>query len=59
MANHMKDAEVIKALAGLGINIPPKEISPDIQKVLDRLEDYEKEMGQKLDPDILSKYLSS
>lgn len=54
-----KDIEVIKALAELGLNITPKEISPEIQKVLDRLEDYEKEIGQKLDPDTLTKYLGS
>ncbi len=54
-----KDIEVIKALAELGLNITPKEISPEIQKVLDRLEDYKKEIGQKLDPDTLTKYLSS
>lgn len=55
----MKDAEIIKALAELGLNTTPEEISPEIQKVLDRLEDYEKEMGQKLDPNTLIKYLSS
>ena len=54
-----KDIEVIKALAELGFNIPPTEISPEIQKVLDRLEDYKKEMSQKLDPDTLTKYLGS
>ncbi len=54
-----KDTEVIKALAELGLNKNPKEISPEIQKILDRLKDYEKEMGQNLNPDTLTKYLSS
>ena len=55
----VKDADIIKALAELGLDTTPKEISPEIQKVLDRLEDYEKEIGQKLDPDTLTKYLGS
>ena len=54
-----KDTEIIKALAELGLDTTPKEISPEIQKVLDRLESYKKEMGQKLDPDTLTKYLGS
>ncbi len=54
-----KDSKVIKALAELGLDTTPKEISPEIQKILDRLEDYEKEMGQKLDPNTLIKYFGS
>lgn len=49
--------EVLKALAELGIDVAPTENSPDIEKVKARLEDYEKELGKKLDPEVLSKYL--
>lgn len=55
----MKDAYVIKALAELGIDVTPKEKenSPDIEEVKARLADFEKEMGSKLDPKELAKYL--
>ena len=52
-----KDSEVVKSLAELGFNVTPKQISPELQKVLDRINEYEKEMGAKLDPKKLSKYL--
>ena len=52
-----KEYEVLKALAELGIDIAPKENSPDIEKIKARLEEYERELGKKLDPEILSKYL--
>ena len=54
-----KDAYVIKALAEIGIDVTPKEIknSANIEEVKARLEDFEKEMGTKLDPEVLAKYL--
>ena len=53
----MKDAHVLKALAELGIDVTPKEQSPDIEKIKARLKEYEKELGTKLDPKLLAKYL--
>lgn len=55
-----KDAYVIKALAELGIDVTPKEKenSPDIEEVKARLEDFEKEMGPKFNPEDLAKYLN-
>ena len=56
----MKDAHVIKALAEIGIDVTPKEEnSPNIEETKTRLEDFEKEMGTKLDPEDLAKYLGS
>ena len=53
-----KDAHVIKALAEIGIDVTPKkENSADIEEVKARIEAFEKEMGEKLDPKTLSKYL--
>lgn len=54
-----KDAHVIKALAEIGIEFTKeKENSPNIEALKARLEDFEKEMGSKLDPEVLAKYLS-
>jgi hypothetical protein len=55
-----KDAHVIKALAEIGIDVTPKEKenSPNIEEVKARLADFEKEVGAKLDPETLSKYLA-
>ena len=55
----MKDAYVIKALAEIGIELTTKEKenSPNIEEVKARLAAYEEEMGTKLDPKTLSKYL--
>ena len=53
-----KDAQVIKALAELGIDVTPKkENSANIEEIKARLNAFEDEMGQKLDPETLSKYL--
>jgi len=52
-----KDSAVIKGLAELGLDVTPKEISPEIQTILDRVAEYEKEMGNSLDPTTLAKYL--
>ena len=55
----MKDAYVLKALAELGIDVTPKkQNSPNIEKIKARLKDYEKELGEKLDPEKLEKYLN-
>lgn len=51
-----KEFEVLKLLAGLGIDVTPKKNSPDIEKIKARLDDYKKELG-KLDPEVLAKYL--
>lgn len=53
----MKDSAVIKSLAEVGVDVTPKKLSPDIQRVLDRLDDYEKELTKSLDPKLLAKYL--
>lgn len=52
-----KDADIIKRLAELGIDVTPKNPSPQIQEVLKRVEQYEKEMGTKINPQELAKYL--
>jgi len=53
-----KELEVLKLLAELGIDVTPKEQnSPDIEKIKARLKDYEKELGEKLDPEKLAQYL--
>jgi len=49
--------KVIKGLAELGHDVAPKEISPQIQKLLDRVKKYEKEVGKSLNPSTLAKYL--
>ncbi len=55
----MNDAHVLKALAELGIDVTPKkQNSPNIEKIKARLKDYEKELGEKLDPEKLEKYLN-
>ena len=54
-----KDAHVIKALAEIGIDVTPKkENSPSVEEVKTRLDAFEKEMGQELDPETLQKYLA-
>ena len=55
--SYMNEAKVIKGLAELGLNVTPKEISPEVQKVLDQIEQYEKEVDKSLDPKLLAKYL--
>ena len=52
-----KDAAVIKSLAELGVDITPEQLTPDIEQTLARLKEYEKELGHKLDPQELIKYL--
>ncbi len=51
------DLAVLTALAELGIDVSPKQVSPDIEQTLNQLKKYEKELGIKLDPQILAKYL--
>lgn len=53
----VQDPKIIRALAELGIDVTPKTISPDVQKVLDRLNQFEQEMGKHLNPQTLKKYL--
>ena len=55
MTNH--DPKIIKALAELGVIVAPKKNSPDVQQVLDRIKEYEREIGTRLDPQTLAKYL--
>ena len=52
-----KDAAVIKKLAELGYDVAPKEQTPELEELRKRVEDFEKEMGHKLDPADLGKYL--
>jgi len=52
-----KDAEVIKSLAELGVDVTPKELSSDVEQALARIKEYEKELGHTLDPQELLKYL--
>lgn len=49
--------KVIKILAEIGHDVTPKEISPEIQKLLDRVKEYEKEVDKSLNPKTLTKYL--
>ncbi len=52
-----KDPQVLKALAELGVDVTPTKNSLSIEEIKARLEAYEKEMGQALDPKTLAKYL--
>lgn len=52
-----KDLHIIKKLAELGVDVSPKTLSPSVSQILTQLEQYEKEMGHKLDPQQLVKYL--
>ena len=52
-----KDAVVIKKLAELGLLAQPAELPEDVEEVLKRLNNYQKEVNQKLDPKTLNKYL--
>jgi hypothetical protein len=55
-----KDAQVIKALAELGIDVTPKEKnSPNIEEIKARLKDFETEVGTEYNPEDLAKYLSN
>lgn len=51
------NSRIVKILTELGFDPTPKVISPEIQKLLDRVKEYEKEMGTNFDPKTLSKYL--
>ena len=51
------NSKVIKILAELGIDVAPKQNSPEIQQLINRMKEYEKEMGHSLDPQKLLKYL--
>jgi len=52
-----KDAAIIKSLAELGYDVVPKQLSPDVEQTLARIKEYEKELGHKLNPKELVKYL--
>jgi hypothetical protein len=53
-----KDAAVIKALAELGLH-KDSPTSDHIETLQKRLDQYEQEMGQRLDPRELEKYFGS
>ena len=52
-----KEFAVIKSLAELGYDVTPKQLSPNVEQTLARIKEYEKELGHKLDPQELVKYL--
>ena len=52
-----KNAAVIKALAELGLLKNSRSDIPQIEDIEKRLEQFEKELGQTLDPETLKKYL--
>ena len=53
-----KNAAVIKSLAELGLLKSSRSNTSDIEEIKKQLEQFEKELGQTLDPETLRKYLS-
>jgi hypothetical protein len=54
--NSKKDAAAIKALEELGLRKGPTQVSPEIQDLIDQLDNYDKEIGPA-DPTTLKQYL--
>ena len=52
-----KNAAVIKSLAELGLLKSSRSTTPDIEEIEKQLQQFEKELGLRLDPETLKKYL--